>query len=92
MMDIDPLDDGPALTSLSTTADKAMMPDLRSLNQAMTDEEARQCIDWLRSDDVAARVAAAHRLDAVAMVLGTERTQSVRKNDSVNLFSVFCHF
>jgi hypothetical protein len=80
MMDIDPLDDGPVLTRLSTT-DKTtalpMMPDPRSTTN-LTDEEARQCIDWLRSDDVAARVAAAHRLDAVAMVLGTERTQSVR--------------
>jgi hypothetical protein len=45
---------------------------------------------------VAALVAAVHRLDAVAMVLGTERTQLVRgshatMDDLVNLFSAFCH-
>jgi hypothetical protein len=50
-MDIDPLDDGPALTRLSTTTDKAMMPDPRSSNQAvaalMWPRGWQQRIDWM---------------------------------------------
>jgi len=43
-----------------------------------TDEEqAQQCLERLRSDDTALRVAAAHRLDAVAAVLGPARTREV---------------
>jgi hypothetical protein len=51
----------------------------------ITDEEARQYIDWLRSDDVAGRVAAANRIDAVAMALGKERTRTVREYRNVVL-------
>jgi hypothetical protein len=44
---------------------------------ATTEEEARHAIDMLRSDDLSARVAAAHRLDSVALALGEERTREV---------------
>jgi hypothetical protein len=42
-----------------------------------TEEEARQCIEKLRGDNVAERVEAAHCLDQVAKVLGQERTRRV---------------
>lgn len=41
------------------------------------EEEARQAIDMLHGDDVGNRVAAAHRLESVAAVLGPERTREV---------------
>ena len=43
-----------------------------------TEQDAKQCLDWLRSEDLSLRVPAAHRLDAVAQWLGPERTRSVR--------------
>ncbi|KAL3912526.1 MAG: hypothetical protein SGILL_006846 [Bacillariaceae sp.] len=39
------------------------------------EEEAKRAIDMLRGDDVAARVAAASRLESVATVLGEQRTR-----------------
>jgi hypothetical protein len=41
------------------------------------EEQARQAIDMLHGDDVGNRVAAAHRLEAVAAALGPERTREV---------------
>ena len=41
------------------------------------EEEARQAIDLLRGDDVAGRVEAANKLEAVAAALGVERTRDV---------------
>jgi len=43
-----------------------------------TEEDAKQCLDLLRSEEMSHRVQAAHRLDAVAHLLGPERTKSVR--------------
>jgi hypothetical protein len=45
--------------------------------QISEEDEARQAIDMLRGEDVAARVSAANRLDAVAAVLGEKRTREV---------------
>jgi hypothetical protein len=45
---------------------------------ALSEEDARQLIDMLRGDDVGARVAAAHRLDLIAVALGEQRTREVR--------------
>jgi len=72
-MDVDPIDDGPkpTLYNASTTT-VAMIP--ANINK---EEEARQAIDMLRGNDVSQRVAAAHRLDSVAVALGEERTRNV---------------
>lgn len=43
--------------------------------QIAEEEEARQAIDMFRGDDMSARVAAANRLEAVASVLGEQRTR-----------------
>ena len=59
-----------------------LVPALLSPQPALTkEEEAKQVIDQLRADDMAQRVAAAHRLPAVAAVLGPERTRTVRVKD-----------
>lgn len=72
-MDVDPIDDGPTgplkahpMTMSQTSAAPAHITE---------EEEARQAIDMLRGDDVSGRVAAANRLEAVASVLGEERTR-----------------
>lgn len=52
-----------------------------------TEDEARQCIELLRSDDVSGRVSAANRLDALALALGTDRTRNVRIMYAYNLSS-----
>jgi hypothetical protein len=52
-------------------------------SQLSKEEEARLAIDMLRNEDVASRVAAAHRLDAVALVLGEERTRNVSNTTSI---------
>lgn len=44
----------------------------------LSEDDARLCIEMLRSEDLANRVAAANRLDAVATALGSERTRDVR--------------
>jgi hypothetical protein len=85
-MDIDPIDGGPkevkppppppaqhSLTSGGGGSNSAMVIPM----QVSEEEEARQAIDMLRGDDVSARVAAANRLEAVASVLGEERTREV---------------
>jgi len=43
--------------------------------QISEEEEARQAIDMFRGDDVSKRVAASNRLEAVALVLGEQRTR-----------------
>jgi len=50
---------------------------------ALSEEDAKQVIDMLRSDDMGARVAAAHRLDLVAVTLGEQRTREVRVANAV---------
>ena len=82
-MDIDPIDGGPkeiikpvpAVTNaaLAGGSSSGLIP-----MQVSEEEEARQAIEMLRGDDVAARVAAASRLESVASVLGEQRTRDVR--------------
>ena len=81
-MDIDPIDDGPrplsspVATSVSATTATALA--VTHTTAVITkEEEARQAIDLLKGEDLSGRVSAAHRLDAVAAVLGPERTREV---------------
>jgi hypothetical protein len=85
-MDVDPIDGGPRpVTGIKPSA----VPTRPSPPTALalmvppgtsTEEEARQAIEMLRSDDLSARVLAAHRLDSVAAVLGEERTREVHSS------------
>ncbi len=73
-MEIDPIDDGPKVApppphESVTVAKKELI--------VSQEDEARQAIDMLRGDDVSDRVAAANRLEAVAVALGQERTREV---------------
>lgn len=84
-MDIDPVDDGPKQDPnamiISQTGDGGppsptaggQAPAPMSINE---EDDARQAIEMLRGDDVAERVAAATRLESVAIVLGEERTRA----------------
>ena len=54
---------------------------------ALSEEDAKQIIDMLRADDMGARVAAAHRLDLVALTLGEQRTREVQFIHSSLFFS-----
>ena len=88
-MDIDPIDGGPKdITQPSPPPPPP--PPSNSNNkqnnnnnnhvvpmQISEEEEARQAIDMFRGDDMSARVAAANRLEAVASVLGEQRTREV---------------
>lgn len=85
-MDIDPIDDGPrpALSGPVTATVQPMMMMTTATtatgnnnNNITQEEEARQAIDLLRGEDLSGRVSAAHRLDAIAKVLGPERTREV---------------
>jgi len=87
-MDVDPIDGGPAPRTASFTFQTAapagttitgtpLVVPVTTTNTATKEEEARQAIDLLSGDDVAGRVLAASRLDAMATVLGPERTREV---------------
>ena len=84
-MDVDPVDDGPrrvVTPPIPVVAGFMSSPGVLQLAspEAMvvtTEQDAKQCLDWLRSEDLSLRVPAAHRLDAVARWLGPERTRSV---------------
>lgn len=79
-MDIDPVDDGPKhqdTPMLPSTADGSAPPAQTTPISINQEEEARKAIEMLRGDDVANRVSAANRLDAVASALGDERTRDV---------------
>lgn len=74
-MDIDPIDGGPKQVSKPSNVEdnnSHVVP-----MQISEEEEARQAIDMFRGDDMSARVAAANRLEAVASVLGEQRTREV---------------
>lgn len=79
-MDIDPVDGGPKATppppppggNAKHNNTNSVVP-----MQISEEEEARQAIDMFRGDDMSARVAAANRLEAVASVLGEQRTREV---------------
>ena len=82
-MDVDPIDDGPADKGSRAPPvpvyGRSIVPAHMLLQQQpVTEEDARQCIEMLRSDDISSRVAAAYRLDAVALALGIDRTHDVR--------------
>lgn len=87
-MDVDPIDDGPRPTATPTpvVAEEASMATSLQTPVVLTrEEEAREVIEALRTpDDVAQRVTAAHRLPAVANVLGPERTRAVRELRDTN--------
>mmetsp|Transcript_7929 Transcript_7929/g.19493 ORF Transcript_7929/g.19493 Transcript_7929/m.19493 type:complete len:657 (-) Transcript_7929:251-2221(-) len=68
-MDIDPIDGGPKEIIKPSPPPKVVPM------QISEEEEARQAIDMFRGDDMAARVKAASRLEAVASVLGEQRTR-----------------
>jgi hypothetical protein len=74
-MDIDPIDDGPKETARPHPM--TLSPTAAAPVHISEEEEVRQAIDMLRGDDVSARVSAASRLEAVASVLGEERTREV---------------
>ena len=83
-MEIDPVDDGPKQDPSATAMIMSRLNDgSPTLGQAPTpmsisqEDDARQAIEMLRGDDVAERVAAATRLEAVAIALGEERTREV---------------
>ena len=72
-MDVDPIDGGPKDLGkgLPPPPPKAVPM------QISEEEEARQAIDMFRGDDMSARVKAANRLEAIASVLGEQRTREV---------------
>lgn len=73
-MDIDPVDDGPKV--IPPNPDGVVVVAKKEI-VISEEDEARQAIDLMRGDDVAGRVAAANRLEAVAAALGPERTREV---------------
>jgi hypothetical protein len=84
-MDIDPIDGGPNdIIMKASSPPPPPGPNNNKHNnhavvpmQISEEEEARQAIEMFRGDDMSARVAAANRLEAVASVLGEQRTREV---------------
>ena len=87
-MEVDPVDDGPIANDgagyLAIPMEGVVDDGRISSNQIgnltiniTKEEEAQRAIEMLRGDDVAGRVAAANRLDAIAAALGEERTREV---------------
>lgn len=79
-MEVDPIDDGPPPSSPPTpaVASSHWTPSALLTPIVLTkEEEAKQAIESLRAEDMAQRVTAAHRLPAIAAVLGPERTRNV---------------
>lgn len=77
-MEIDPLDDGPRPDNVSTVRSLGPTTILAVPTRITREDEARQAIELLRSDELSARVSAAHRLPDIAAILGPERTREVR--------------
>lgn len=98
-MDVDPIDDGPSCVKAppvpvygsSLASHQQQLLVLQTQQQSVTEEEARQFIEMLRSEDVSSRVAAANRLDAVAMALGCDRTRDVSCSRVGRLLFSICH-
>ncbi|GKY92608.1 protein phosphatase 2, regulatory subunit A [Mayamaea pseudoterrestris] len=67
------------INSVSSSSSTNSSPNTSVTNlmaaKTTTEEEARQCIEKLRGENVSERVEAAHCLDQVASVLGQERTR-----------------
>ena len=80
--DVDPIDGGPksikVIPGSKSPPGPALVLSPNNSSNKITIEEAREAIEMLRGDDVAGRVDAAYRLEAVADVLGEERTREVR--------------
>ena len=81
-MDIDPIDGGPKEITKPALRPSSGIGNVNNNNHAAAmqiseEEEARQAIDMFRGDDMSARVAAANRLEAVASLLGEQRTREV---------------
>lgn len=79
-MEIDPVDGGPKEIIKPIPPPPPPAPGGGNKHvpmQVSEEEEARQAIDMFRGDDMSARVAAANRLEAVASVLGEQRTREV---------------
>jgi hypothetical protein len=79
-VEIDPVDGGPKMMT-PPPPPPDLSPGSSSMNKVLIisqEDEARQAIEMLRSEDVADRVTAATRLEAVAAALGQERTRNVR--------------
>ena len=86
-MDIDPIDGGPKDIGKGPPPP----PPKAVPMQISEEEEARQAIDMFRGDDMSARVKAANRLEAIASVLGEQRTREVCSNDIVMLsYALIC--
>ena len=82
-MDIDPVDGGPKEIIKQTppppggSSNNSNSKSHAVPMQISEEEEARQAIEMFRGDDMSARVASANRLEAVASVLGEQRTREV---------------
>lgn len=76
-MDIDPIDGGPKEVKGSPPPPPPGKHAVVVPMQISEEEEARQMIELFRGDDMAARVKAANRLEAIASVLGEQRTREV---------------
>ena len=76
-MDVDPIDGGPKPPASPSNVMGAGRTTHVIPATMSKEEEARQAIEMLHHNDVANRVAAANRLDSVALVLGEERTRNV---------------
>lgn len=77
-MDIDPIDDGPLPTPRNNPSSLVMSAPRDALNISSTvisGDDTKQMVDMLRSDDLSSRVAAANKLDSIALALGQQRTR-----------------
>ena len=83
-MELDPVDDGPKLAPPPPPPLEAAGVSASKDLIVSQEDEARQAIDMLRGDDVSDRIAAANRLEAVAIALGHERTREVGENEVVS--------
>ena len=80
-VDVDPVDDGPPIKGsppVPVYGSGLQPPAVMVPQQPVTEEEALQGIEMLRSDDLSNRIAAANRLDVVAIAIGSDRTRDVR--------------
>lgn len=94
-MDIDPVDDGPKQDTPMMAPPLSGSPPVQIKPVPITitqEEEARRAIEMLRGDDVANRVSAANRLDAVAAALGEERSREVGDSEIVDIYHDFLFY
>lgn len=90
-MDVDPVDDGPIPTARNNLAALVGMNPLSKEQQYIKTgfmplanvEDPKLAIEMLRSEDMSTRVAAAHKLDLIAIALGPQRAREVRYTQNV---------